>query len=98
MDPVIIILTIVICIFGIVLIVAGIQVILVLQEVKATLKKVNLLTETIEKATNQVVAPLAGLGGTMDGLKSGLRVATAFMNWLNKESKSDSRRKSNDDE
>ncbi|MEO8581346.1 MAG: hypothetical protein ABI425_02065 [Patescibacteria group bacterium] len=87
MDPVIIILTIVICIFGIVLVVAGIQVILVLQEVKLTLKKVNILTETFEKATNQVIAPLAGLGGTMDGLKSGLKVATAFMSWLNKEGK-----------
>lgn len=88
MDPVIIILTVVICVFGIVLVVAGIQVILVLQEVKYTLKKVNVLAETIEKATNQVVTPLAGLGGTIDGLKSGLKVATAFMSWLNKEQKS----------
>lgn len=89
MDPLIIVLTIVVCIFALVLTVAGIQVILVLQEVKNTLKKVNVLAETIEKATNQVVAPLAGLGGTMDGLKSGLKVATAFMSWLNKESKKD---------
>lgn len=88
MDPVIVILTIVICVFGIVFVVAGIQVILVLQEVKNTLKKVNILAETVERATNQVVTPLAGLGGTIDGLKSGLKVATAFMSWLNKEQKS----------
>lgn len=87
MDPVIIILTVVICIFGIVLTIAGIQVILVLQEVKTTLKKVNVMAETVERATNQIVAPLSGLGGTMDGLKSGLKVAGAFMNWLNKEDK-----------
>ena len=87
MDPVIIILTVVICIFGIVLTIAGIQVILVLQEVKTTLKKVNVMAETVERATNQIVAPLSGLGGTMDGLKSGLKVAGAFMNWLNKEEK-----------
>jgi uncharacterized protein YoxC len=89
MDPITIILTIVLCIFAIVLVIAGIQVILVLQEVKQTLKKVNLLTETIEKATNQIITPLAGLGGTIDGLKSGLKVASAFMNWLNRESKNE---------
>lgn len=88
MDPIVIILTVVLCIFAIVLVVAGIQVILVLQEVKQTLKKVNILTETIQKATNQVITPLAGLGGTIDGLKSGLKVANAFMSWLNRESKS----------
>lgn len=87
MDPLIIVLTIVVCIFAIVLTVAGIQVILVLQEVKNTLKKVNVLAETVERATNQVVAPLSGLGGTIDGLKSGLKVASAFVNWLNKEGK-----------
>lgn len=85
MDPLVIILTIVICIFGIVLTVAGIQVILVLQEVKNTLKKINVVAETVERATNQVVQPLSGLGGTIDGLKSGLKVAGAFMNWLNRE-------------
>ncbi len=89
MDPFVIISIIVISILGIVLAIAGIQVILVLQEVKTTLKKVNVLTETVEKATQQVVTPLMGLGGTIDGLKSGLKVASAFMNWLNRESKKD---------
>lgn len=91
MDPIVIILTVVLCVFAIVLVVAGIQVILVLQEVKLTLKKVNVLCETIEKATHQVITPLAGLGGSMDGLRSGLKVASAFMSWLNKEGKSKSR-------
>lgn len=89
MDPLVIVLTIVICIFAIVLVVAGIQLILVLQEVKKTLRKVNVLAETLEKATNQVITPLSGLGGTMEGMKSGLKVAQAFMTWLNKESKKD---------
>ena len=87
MDPVVIVLTIVICVFAVVLIVAGIQVILVLQEVKLTLRKANLLIETIEKTTQKVAEPLAGLGGSIEGFKSGLKVAQAFVNWLNKESK-----------
>lgn len=85
MDPLVIVLTVVICVFAVVLIAAGIQVILVLQEVKQTLRKVNLLVETVEKATHQVSAPLAGLGGSIEGFKSGLKVAGAFVNWLNKE-------------
>lgn len=84
MDPLIIILTIVVCVLAIVFVVVGVQLILVLQEVKNSLKKANILIETVEKATNQVAAPLMGLGGTLEGMKSGLKVAQAFVNWLNK--------------
>ena len=85
MDPLIIVLTIVITVFSVVLVVAGIQVILVLQELKKTLRRVNTLADTLEKTADRALSPLANLGGTIDGVKSGLKVAQAFMNWLNKE-------------
>jgi len=85
MDPLVIILTIVICIFAVVLVVAGIQVILVLQEIKTTLRKVNVAAESLEKAANSALMPLANLGGTMEGIKGGLKIVQAFTSWLNKE-------------
>lgn len=85
MDPLIIVLTIVITVFSVVLVVAGIQVILVLQEFKKTLRRVNILADTLEKTADRALSPLANLGGTIDGVKSGLKVAQAFMSWLNKE-------------
>lgn len=85
MDPLIILLTVVITVFSVVLIIAGIQIILVLQEVKRTLQRINLLAESIERLTEKASVPLAGLGGTLEGVKGGLKVAQAFMSWLNRE-------------
>lgn len=89
MDPLVVILTIVICVFAVVLVVAGIQVILVLQEIKTTLRKINVAAESIEKAAHQAVLPLANLGGTVDGIKSGLKIVQAFTSWLSKEKSKD---------
>ena len=85
MDPLIVVLTVVISIFSVVLVIAGIQIILVLQEVKKTLRKINLAAETIEKVSAHAVLPLSNLGGTLDGVKGGLKVAQAFVSWLNRE-------------
>ncbi len=85
MDPLVIVLTVVISIFSLVLVIAGIQLILVLQELKKTLKKINHTAETIENVAVRSITPLANLGGTLEGVKSGLKVAQAFMGWLNRE-------------
>lgn len=85
MDPLIVVLTVVICIFALVFVIAGIQVILVLQEIKKTLQKVNAVADTIEHVALRTVAPLAGLGGTIEGVKSGMKVVQAFVGWLNRD-------------
>ncbi len=85
MDPLILVLTIAVSIVAVVMTVAGIQLIMTLHEARKTLRHVNSLVETLEAVAVHSIGSLAGLGGMMEGVKSGLRIAQSFSSWLNRD-------------
>ena len=85
MDPLIVVLTIAVSVVAIVMTVAGVQLIMTLHEARKTLRRVNSLAETLDTVAQHSVGSLAHLGGMMDGIKSGLKIAQSFSSWLNRE-------------
>lgn len=83
-DPLVIILTIVAAVLSLVVIAVSVQAILVMREFQRTLRRVNSLSDVVEKTLERSVAPLANLGGMVQGMKMGLKMLETFGTYLRK--------------
>lgn len=82
MDPLIALLVIVMAVLSVLLVIVGVQVIIILRELRQTLKKFNQTLDRTDDLVTLIAHPFQGLGDTITGLKSGLRVAEVFVTWL----------------
>lgn len=89
MDPLVVLLIIVTTILTILLVIVGIQVILILKEIRITVSRLNHSLDNIDQFISRVSSPLGQVGGMLEGLKSGMRLAEGFVSWLKKNSPED---------
>jgi hypothetical protein len=82
MDPLIVFLVIVLSVLSVLLMVVGVQVILILKKLNNTLDYVNQVTQRTDTLLQVVSQPFTGVGTTLTGLRSGLRLAETFILWL----------------
>ena len=80
-------LIIVITVLTILLSFIGIQVVFILREVRRSLEKVNKMLDDFGLITESIAHPIAGLGGVIDGLKSGIKTVETFGKLLSKKKK-----------
>lgn len=78
MDTTQILLVIVITVLTILLSVIGVQVVLILNEFRKTIEKVNKIIEDAGTVTGGISHTLTGMGGLVEGLKTGLSVVHWF--------------------
>jgi hypothetical protein len=83
-DPLVLILTVVAAVLSLVIIAVSVQAILVMREFQRTLRRVNSLSDTVEKTLTHSIAPLANLGGMVQGMKMGLKMLETFGTYLRK--------------
>lgn len=84
MDPLIILLIVVTLILTTLLVIVGIQVILILKEIRQTLSRVNQTLDQADRLLASIGSPFAKMGGMLEGVRSGLKVAETFVNWVKK--------------
>lgn len=84
MEPFQIVLTVVLVVLVIVVSVVGIQMILVLAEARKTLRNVNNTIDALQEKVTNFTHPFQNLGGTLQGIKTGMQFFEAFTSWLNK--------------
>lgn len=65
----------------------GIQIVYILREVRRTIEKVNKMLDDAGMITESIAHPIAGLGGMIDGLKSGAKAIEAVGNFLSRKRK-----------
>ncbi len=65
----------------------GIQVVFILREVRRSLEKVNKMLDDAGMITESIAHPIAGIGGMLDGLKSGAKAIETFGNFLSRKKK-----------
>lgn len=82
-----VLLIIVITTLTIILTFIGIQIVQILREVKKSLEKINTMLDSAVIVTESISRPLAGLGGMLDGLKSGAKAIEAIGNFLSRKKK-----------
>lgn len=82
MDPLIALLIVVMSVLSVLLVIVGVQVIIILKEFRKTLIHFNHTLENTDELLSLVANPFRGLGDTVTGIKSGLRVAELFVSWL----------------
>ena len=92
MDPLIVLLIVVMAVLAVLLVIVGVQVIIILKEFKITLAHFNRTLENTDDLITLIANPFKGLGGTVTGIKSGMRVAELFVSWL-KENQDESTKK-----
>ena len=83
-------LVIVITVLTVLLTFIGVQIIYILREIRKSLEKVNKMLDDAGMITESIAHPIAGLGGMIDGLRSGTKAIETIGNFL-------SRRKSKED-
>lgn len=86
-----VLLVIVITTLTIILTFIGVQIIYILREVRKSIEKMNKMLDDAGMITESIAHPIAGLGGMVDGLKSGVKAVETIGNFL-------SRKKKNKDE
>ena len=82
MDPLIAFLVVISVILTTLLIVVGIQVIFILRQLNQTITRVNQTLNQADRFLANVTHPFANMGGMMVGLKQGLKLTEAFVNYL----------------
>ena len=82
MDPLIALLVVVMSVLSVLLVIVGVQVIIILKEFRKTLDHFNHTLESTDDLLVLMANPFKGLGDTVTGIKSGLRVAELFVSWL----------------
>jgi len=82
MDPLIALLIVVLAVLTVLLVIVGVQVIIIMREFKITLTHLNRTLEHTDDLLMLASRPFQGLGGTITGIKSGLRIAELFVSWL----------------
>lgn len=85
MDVIQVVLTTVLVILATVLTVVGVQVILVLNEVRKTVRKVNLTVDVAEQKINKILNPFQSLGSVGTSLQTGFRIFESFIGWLDRD-------------
>ena len=82
-----ILLVIVITALTILLSAIGIQIVAILRELKKTVEKVNKMLDDAGMVTEAVAHPIAGLGGALDGLRSGLKAVEVILAFFSQKKK-----------
>ena len=82
MDPLVIVLMVIMVVLTVLLVIVGIQVIFILKEVRASLVHFNRTLSTADSMIGLVSNSLHGMGDTLVGVKSGLKVLEVFIHWL----------------
>jgi len=65
----------------------GVQVVYILREVRRAMEKVNKMLDDAGMVTESISRPIAGLGGMLDGLKSGLKVVETIGTFFTRKKK-----------
>lgn len=78
MDTTQILLTVVISVLTILLSVIGVQVVLILNEFRKTIEKTNKIIDDAGTVTGGISHSLTGMGGLVEGIKTGLSVVHWF--------------------
>jgi hypothetical protein len=65
----------------------GVQIIYILREIRRSIEKVNKMLDDAGMITESIAHPIAGLGGMIDGLKSGVKAIEVIGNFLTKKKK-----------
>jgi hypothetical protein len=91
MDPLIALLIVVLAVLTVLLVIVGVQVIIIMREFRTTLVHLNRTLQNTDDLLTLVSKPFQGLGDTVVGIKSGMRVAELFVSWL-KENQRNERR------
>jgi predicted PurR-regulated permease PerM len=82
MDPLIALLIVVLAVLSVLLVIVGVQVVIILKEFRKTLDHMNDTLMHTDDLLTLMANPFQGLGDTVTGIKSGLRVAELFVSWL----------------
>lgn len=82
MDPLVALLVVVMSILSVLLVIVGVQVIIILKEFRKTLEHANQTLKNTDDLLTLIAHPFDGMGDTIAGLKSGLKVAEIFVAWL----------------
>lgn len=82
-----ILLVVVITVLTILLAFIGVQIIYILRELRRTIEKVNKMLDDAGMITESIAHPIAGLGGMIDGLKSGIKAIETIGNFLTRKKK-----------
>lgn len=82
MDPLVAVLVVVVVVLSILLVVVGVQVIVILKEFKKTLGHVNRTLDEADHMFHLISRPFGGLGDTVAGLRTGMKVVESFVSWL----------------
>ena len=85
MDPLIILLIVVVSILTILLVIVGVHIVQILREVRKTIHGFNQTLESVDNLVSGLHSPFGHPGGIMEGIKTGLQVAEAFVHWLRKD-------------
>lgn len=82
-----ILLVIVITTLTILLAFIGVQIIYILREVRRSIEKVNKMLDDAGMITESIAHPIAGLGGMIEGMKSGVKAIEVIGNFLTRKKK-----------
>ena len=89
MDPLVILLTVVVTILTVLLVIVGVQVIFILRDVRQMVAKMNQTVDHVERVASHLSMPFSQMGGLVEGVKSGFKMAEAFVKWLTERSAKD---------
>ena len=84
MEPLVILLIIVTIILTTLLSIVGIQIILMHRDLRHTIQRVNSTLDSADQLLANVSSPFTRMGGMIEGVKSGLKVAEMFVKWVKK--------------
>lgn len=65
----------------------GVQIIYILREIRKSIEKMNKMLDDAGIITESIAHPIAGLGGMLDGLKSGVKAIETVGNFLSRKKK-----------
>ncbi|MCH7951690.1 hypothetical protein IH980_03070 [Patescibacteria group bacterium] len=65
----------------------GVQIVHILREVRRTIEKVNKMLDDAGMITESIAHPISGLGGMIDGLKTGVKAIETIGNFLTRKKK-----------
>lgn len=84
-----VLLVIVITTLTILLTVIGIQIVYILREVRRAIEKMNKMLDDAGMITESIAHPISGLGGMVDGIKTGIKAIETLGTFLTRKKKKD---------
>lgn len=82
-----VLLVIVITTLTILLTFIGIQIVFILREVRRAIEKMNKMLDDAGMITESIAHPISGLGGMIDGIKSGVKAIETIGNLITRKKK-----------